>query len=79
MSDKSAEMGIKQIGLHSNSEKEIEQLVQRVSKFNLNHLGSAIKMDILPCEEGDRDNPDPHYKINFFYPNKQVMRDFWLK
>lgn len=70
---------ILQTGLYSRSDKEVEQLVSRVTKFNSLNLGSPIQMDIMPYEEGDKEGgmDFPHYKLRFLYPNEKARDKFW--
>lgn len=70
---------ILQTGLYSETGEEVETLVKRVTDFNLRNLGTPVKVDIIPYEEGDPDNgvPQPHYKLRFLFPNKDIQRRFW--
>lgn len=70
---------ILQTGLYSESGIEVEKLVGRVTKFNLENIGTAVKVDIIPYEEGDAANgiPQPHYKLRFLFPSRQVQEKFW--
>lgn len=68
---------ILQTGLWSTNEKEVESLVGRIEKFNLMNIGNAIKLDIIPYEEGDEFVPDPHYKLRLLFPSKEIQMRFW--
>lgn len=70
---------ILQTGLYSESGKEVESLVSRVQKFNINHIGNPVKIDIIPYEEGDPATgiPQPHYKLRFLFPNRAIQEQFW--
>jgi hypothetical protein len=68
-----------QTGLYSESGPEVERLVKRVTDFNMKNIGFAVKLDIIPYEEGDPENgiPQPHYKLRFLFPSRPVMAAFW--
>lgn len=70
---------ILQVGLISESGQEVERLVERVTKFNMENIGNHIEMDVMPYEEGDPENgiPQPHYKLRFLYPNREAQARFW--
>lgn len=70
---------ILQTGLYSESGPEVENLVKRVTKFNMENIGNPIQMDVIPYEEGDPENgiPQPHYKLRFLYPSKNAQARFW--
>lgn len=69
---------ITQIGLYSESDQEVQDLVTRVTKFNLNHLDEPVTLNVTPYEKGDEFIPAPHYKLSFEYPSKDVQKKFWL-
>ena len=66
-----------QEGLYEKNPKEVERLVQRVTNFNMDHVGNAVKLDISPCEKGDRHCADPHYKLRLLFPSREIMVRFW--
>ena len=70
---------ILQTGLYSDSGPEVEELVGRVTTFNMNNIGNAVKLDVIPYEEGDPANgiPQPHYKLRFLFPNRSIQERFW--
>lgn len=70
---------ILQTGLFSESGPEVETLVKRVQDFNLKNIGKAVKIDIIPYEEGDPKSgiPQPHYKLRFLFPNRKIQERFW--
>jgi hypothetical protein len=70
---------ILQVGLYSESGTDVEQFVKRVNYFNTQNIGNAVKMDILPYEEGDPVNgiPQPHYKLRFLFPSRQIQEKYW--
>jgi hypothetical protein len=68
---------ILQTGLYSESGEEVEKLVERVTKFNLQNLATPVKVDIIPYEEGDENHPAPHYKLRFLFPNRDIQARFW--
>lgn len=68
---------ILQTGLYTTEGDEVEALVGRVSKFNLNNLGNPVQLDVIPYEEGDEFVPAPHYKLRFLFPSRDAMRSFW--
>lgn len=73
------EQKILQTGLYSENGPEVEKLVDRVTKFNLVNIGNAVKIDIIPYEEGDAETniPQPHYKLRFLFPSRKIQEKFW--
>lgn len=70
---------ILQTGLYSKDDMETRQLIERVDKFNINHIGQPVKLDVIPYEKGDEFVPDPHYKFRFLFPSKAIQRAFWTE
>lgn len=68
---------VKQLGLYAITNKEAEDFVKRVSDFNKNHLTTPVTLDIIPVEEGDKECPDPHFKLNLLFPSHAVQTNFW--
>lgn len=70
-------MTVKQIGLFTTSSKEVEDFVNRVSRYNINHLAAPVTLDISPYENGDELIAHPHYKISLTFPSKEILQNFW--
>ena len=68
---------ILQTGLYSTDPTEVEGIIDRVNRFNLNNIGTAIKLDVIPYEKGDAFVDAPHYKFRFLFPSKDAQRRFW--
>lgn len=68
---------ILQTGLFCRTDEQAKGMVDRVTKFNLNNLGTPIQLDVIPFEKGDRHCADPHYKIRLHFPSKRIQLRFW--
>lgn len=64
-------------GLYTKDPNEVKKMVARIERFNITHIGNAIKLDIIPYEEGDEFVPVPHYKYRFLYPSRAIQAEFW--
>ncbi|MAZ33840.1 MAG: hypothetical protein Tp178MES00d2C33159091_24 [Prokaryotic dsDNA virus sp.] len=70
---------ILQNGLYCTEDKDAREMIERVNKFNINHIGSPVKLDVIPYEKGDEFVDNPHYKFRFLFPSREVMRAFWTE
>jgi hypothetical protein len=68
---------ILQTGLYTKDAKEAEAVIGRVTQFNLENIGSPVKLDVIPYEEGDQFVAGPHYKFRFLFPNRKIQERFW--
>ena len=68
---------ILQTGLYETQPSAVETFIGRVNQFNLSHIGNAIKLDVIPYEEGDEFVPAPHYKYRLLFPSREIQRAFW--
>ena len=77
--NKAASRSVKQYGLYSTDNDEVENFTKRVMKWNQYHMGDEVKLDILAVndKEGDKDYPGPHYKLLLEFPNREIQIAFW--
>lgn len=69
---------VTQYGLYTESPEETEKMITRVKEFNLKHLDSPVRMNILDTQNGDENCPRPHVKFVFQFPSTEAQRAFWL-
>lgn len=69
---------VTQVGLFSESSKEVKQLADRVAKFNQRRM-SNVTLDVEPHDKGDAQCERPHFKLRLVFPNHDVQDAFWLE
>lgn len=69
---------VMQVGLFSESAKEVKTLAERVETFNKRRM-SNVTLDVEPHDNGDSQCGRPHFKLRLTFPNHDVQDAFWLE
>ena len=72
------ERSVMQVGLYSSSQQEVQNLIDRVTKYNQRKATNVV-LDLEWHEKGDAQSEVPHCKIRLTFPSPEVQENFWLE
>lgn len=72
------EKTITQVGLTSDSQEQVDDISDKVDKFNRSHKGIFVSLTISEVPPQDRSSTSGKFRLLFEFANRDAQRAFWL-
>jgi hypothetical protein len=72
------EKTITQVGLTSDSQEQVDDIANKVDKFNRHHQGIFVSLTIDEVPPQERSSTSGKFKLLFEFANRDAQKAFWF-
>lgn len=72
------EKTITQVGLTSDSQKQVDDISDKVDKFNRSHKGVFVSLTISEVPPLELSSTSGKFRLLFEFANRDAQKAFWL-
>ncbi len=69
---------ITQVGLTSDSQEQVDEIADKVDKFNKSHNGVYVSLTIGEVPPLEKSSTSGSFRLLFEFANRDAQKAFWL-